>query len=136
MKREEVKEEIKAPITTIQPKGQLEDLAPACCDSVSAENLTLPSDGAFLQLAEFFKVFGDRTRLKILMLLGKQELCVHTIAKLLDVEQSVVSHQLKTLRDARIVYSRRVGKHIFYRLCDVHIATILDTAMEHIQEMN
>ena len=106
-----------------------------CCGDALLE-FVLPSDRDTTSLADFFKVLGDGTRLKILMLLEKEELCVHTIAKLLHAEQSAISHQLKTLKNARIVCSRREGKHIFYRLCDNHIASILDTAFEHTHELN
>ena len=96
----------------------------------------MPQEEDLYDLAEFFKVFADTTRIKILYVLLKQEMCVCDIAQNLEMTQSAISHQLKTLRNARIVCSRREGKHIFYRLCDNHIASILDTAFEHTHEFN
>lgn len=131
MNKEETKTKNASAISASR-KGQPEE---PCYRGQSIEEFVLPGMTELSHLANFFKILGDRTRLKILMLLEKEELCVHTIAKLLQAEQSVVSHQLKTLKNARIVSSRRAGKHVFYRLCDDHIASILDTASEHTHEL-
>ncbi|MBR2611432.1 MAG: winged helix-turn-helix transcriptional regulator [Clostridia bacterium] len=131
MKKEETKTKNESTVST-SVKRQPDE---TCCRGQSIEEFALPGVTDLSHLANFFKILGDRTRLKILMLLEKEELCVHTIAKLLNSEQSVVSHQLKTLKNARIVSSRRAGKHVFYRLCDDHIASILDTASEHTHEL-
>ena len=133
MRREETSTK-KMDIESSTAQSQVSDAT--CCGDAHLAELVLPSDEDTISLADFFKVLGDGTRLKILMLLEKEELCVHTITKLLGAEQSAISHQLKTLRNARIVCSRREGKHIFYRLCDNHIASILDTAFEHTHEFN
>lgn len=85
-------------------------------------------------LAEFFKMFADATRIKILMALSQSELCVCDIATLLQMGQSAISHQLRTLKQMRLVKSRRDGKTMFYSLADGHIETILAQGMEHIEE--
>ncbi|WP_423363872.1 ArsR/SmtB family transcription factor [Mycoplasma sp. P36-A1] len=85
-------------------------------------------------LADFFKVFSDLTRIRILGLLSKQEVCVHEIAQILEMSQSAVSHQLKILRVSKLVKSRRQGKHMFYSLADYHVNSIIANGLEHIQE--
>lgn len=89
----------------------------------------------FEALAELFKVFGDTTRIKILYVLFQEELCVYDIAEKLSMTQSAISHQLKVLRQAKLVKSRRDGKQILYSLDDEHVAHIIDCGMEHINEM-
>lgn len=96
-------------------------------------NLLIDDDEAFA-LAEFFKVFGDKTRIKILQLLNVQETCVHEIAACLAMQQSAVSHQLKILRHYKLVKVRREGKHVFYSLDDDHIMQIFDNGLEHVNE--
>jgi len=85
-------------------------------------------------LASFFKVFGDPTRISILMALSKEEMCVCDLCALLDMKQSAISHQLKTLKQLRIVRSRRAGKVIYYSLDDNHIDSVLRIGIEHILE--
>ena len=92
----------------------------------------LPSEIMVDQLTEFFKIFADKTRLKILWLLDKNELCVCDIAHLLNTTKSAVSHQLKILRTANLVRSRRAGKEVYYKLSDNHIAQIFETAICHV----
>lgn len=92
------------------------------------------SDEALADLAELFKVFGDSTRIRILMALMETELCVCDLAELLQVTQPAVSYQLKILRQAKLVRNRRAGKTIFYSLADDHVRTILDVAKEHMEE--
>ena len=82
----------------------------------------------------FFKIFGDKTRLRILLALEGKELCVHTLSHILNVNQTTLSHQLKILRDFGLVCCRRADKHVFYQLKDDHIKAILDIATEHINE--
>ena len=86
------------------------------------------------RIAEFFRIMGDDTRLRILLELEDGELCVNCIAERLGCTVSAVSHQLRVLRDARLVTSRREGRSIHYSLCDDHVKTIIDTAVEHLLE--
>lgn len=94
----------------------------------------MPEEGQLLDLAEFFKVFGDSTRIKILYVLSQAEMCVCDIATLLQMGQSAISHQLRVLKQMRLVKFRREGKTVFYSLADGHIQTILAQGMEHIEE--
>ena len=103
-------------------------------DAVEHVRAQLPRDETLYDLAELFKIFGDSTRVKILYALLESELCVCDIAKLMDVSQSAVSHQLRVLKQMRLVKFRRDGKTVFYSLADGHIETILAQGMEHISE--
>lgn len=94
----------------------------------------LPDEQELLDLAEFFKVFGDSTRIKILYVLSQSEMCVCDIATLLQMGQSAISHQLRILKQMRLVKFRREGKTVFYSLSDDHIQTILAQGMEHVSE--
>jgi len=85
-------------------------------------------------LADLFKIFGDTTRIKILYTLRKKELCVNDLAQVLNMTQSAVSHQLKILRQSKLIRNRREGKSLFYSLNDEHVVTIIDQGMEHICE--
>lgn len=93
-----------------------------------------PAEEHLYDLAELFKVFGDSTRIRILYALFESELCVNDIAQLLNLGQSAVSHQLKILKDAKLVRFRREGKIIFYALDDDHVRNILSMGMEHVEE--
>ena len=93
-----------------------------------------PADEYLYDLAELFKVFGDSTRISILYALFERELCVGDMAQLLGISQSAVSHQLKILKDAKLVKFRREGKIIFYMLDDDHVRTMLSMGMEHVEE--
>lgn len=86
------------------------------------------------KLAELFKIFGDSTRIRILDVLTKKELCVQEIAEELSMTQSAISHQLRILKQADLIRSRRDGKAIFYSLADDHVATIMDQGLEHVCE--
>ena len=94
----------------------------------------MPEEEQLLDLAEFFKIFGDSTRIKILYVLSQSEMCVCDIANLLQMGQSAISHQLRVLKQMRLVKFRREGKTVFYSLADSHIETILAQGMEHIEE--
>lgn len=94
----------------------------------------LPDDEVLYDLAELFKMFGDSTRIKILYTLLGQELCVGDMAQLLGLNQSAVSHQLRILKDSKLVKARREGKSIFYSLADEHVKTIINVGMEHVEE--
>lgn len=95
---------------------------------------TMPPKEELQDLADFFKVFGDPTRLKILYVLKCSEMCVLDIAKLLSMTQSAISHQLRVLKQMDLVKNRREGKTIFYSLADSHIVTILSQGLDHIEE--
>lgn len=92
------------------------------------------TEESLYDLADFFKVFGDTTRIKILYALRRSEMCVCDIAGALQMTQSAISHQLRILKQMDLVKSRREGKTIFYALADDHIETILDMGLEHINE--
>lgn len=94
----------------------------------------MPPEEELLDLAELFKVFGDPTRLKIMYVLLCSEMCVQDIANLLGMNQSAISHQLRVLKQMRLVKPRRDGKTIFYSPADDHIVSILDQGLNHIEE--
>ena len=112
-----------------------------CCDFyefhenvVKAVNDKKAEVDKLYDLAEIFKVFGDSTRIKILYVLFEAEMCVCDIAQLLNMNQSAISHQLRILKQNRLVKSRRDGKAVFYSLADSHVRTIINQGMEHIEE--
>lgn len=94
----------------------------------------MPSDELLCDLGDLFKVFGDTTRIKILYSLFESELCVCAIAELLGMTQSAISHQLKVLKDAKLVCSRREGKTVFYSLADDHVRLIIGQGFNHVTE--
>jgi len=94
----------------------------------------LPAEDELYDLAELFKVFGDSTRIRILFALFKEELCVCDLAEVLGMNQSAISHQLKILKNAKLVRNRREGKQMFYSLADDHVSTIIAMGLEHIEE--
>ena len=94
----------------------------------------MPPEEELQDLAEFFKVFGDSTRLKILYVLLCSEMCVYDIASVLGMTQSAISHQLRMLKQLDLVKHRREGKTIFYSLADSHIVTIISQGLDHIEE--
>ncbi|MBQ4341405.1 MAG: helix-turn-helix transcriptional regulator [Clostridia bacterium] len=94
----------------------------------------LPSDELLCDLGDLFKLFGDTTRIKILYSLFESELCVCAIAELLKMEQSAISHQLKILKDAKLVGCRRSGRLNMYYLADDHVRTIIGQGFEHLTE--
>lgn len=94
----------------------------------------LPEEGLLHELADFYKVFGDATRVKILCVLLQSEMCVCDLAELLGMTQSAISHQLRILKQMKLVKNRREGKTVYYSLADGHIQNIISQGMEHIQE--
>ena len=94
----------------------------------------MPQEEKLYDLAELFKVFGDTTRVKIISALFEAEMCVCDIAELLSMTQSAISHQLRVLRQARLVKHRKEGKVVFYSLDDEHIKSIFNQGLEHILE--
>ena len=94
----------------------------------------LPDEEELYDLAELFKVFGDSTRIRILFVLFEAEVCVCDLAQALNMTQSAVSHQLRILKQNKLVKSRREGKSVFYSLADNHVRSIIDQGREHIEE--
>lgn len=99
-----------------------------------ARNTDIPTEEELYDLAELFKVFGDSTRIRILFQLFDKELSVGEFADLLNMNQSAVSHQLKVLKQAKLVKNRRDGKSIIYSLDDEHVRTIIAMGIDHIEE--
>ena len=112
-----------------------------CCDSVEVHedllkivNDTMPEETELYDLAELFKVFGDSTRIRILFVLFESEVCVCDLAQVLNMTQSAISHQLRILKQNKLVKNRREGKSIFYSLADDHVRAIIAQGREHIEE--
>jgi len=103
-------------------------------DVVRAVKQNMPEDENLYDLAELFKVFGDTTRIKILYALFASEMCVCDIAVLLNMTQSAISHQLRVLKQARLVKYHKEGKIVYYSLDDEHIKQIFDQGFTHITE--
>ncbi len=101
-------------------------------DVVEKVQKTLPNNEIIEHLADFYKIFGDTTRIRILYALLKNELCVCDISVLLDMTISAVSHQLKILREANLVATNRVGKVVFYSVADTHIKEMIECGHEHV----
>ncbi len=94
----------------------------------------IPDDDVITRLSEFYKIFGDSTRIKVLWTLFDKELCVFDICEALGMSQSAISHQLRILKQARLVKSRRNGKNTFYSLDDEHVKRIIEQGLIHIEE--
>ncbi len=103
-------------------------------DNVKKAINELPNDELIADLSDMFKIFGDQTRVKILMALESGELCVCDIAAVMDMSQSAISHQLRVLKQSNIVKTRRQGKVVYYSISDDHVKEIFDIAMVHVQE--
>ena len=112
-----------------------------CCDFIHAHEeivekvrQELPDEDTLYDLSELFRIFGDSTRIRILYVLFEAEMCVCDIAALLGMTQSAISHQLRALKNARLVKARREGKVVFYSLSDDHVKTIINQGMSHVTE--
>ena len=112
-----------------------------CCDFIHAHEeivekvrREMPGEDTLYALCELFRIFGDSTRIRILYVLSEAEMCVCDIAALLGMTQSAISHQLRALKNARLVKARREGKTVFYSLADDHVKTIIDQGLEHVAE--
>lgn len=103
-------------------------------DKIRVANEQMPDEDELYDLAELFKVFGDSTRIRILFVLFQSEMCVCDLAQSLNMNQSAISHQLKILKQAKLVTGRREGKSVIYSLADEHVRTIIDQGREHIEE--
>ena len=110
------------------------EFKPAHDEIVERVQQEMPGEDTLYDLTELFRTFGDSTRIRILYVLFEAEMCVCDIAALLGMTQSAISHQLKALKIARLVKSRRDGKTVFYSLADDHVKTIIDQGLEHILE--
>ncbi len=120
-------------------KGKESDGISCECHEVHDEKVAIarsfvPEEDTVAGLSDLFKLFGDSTRLRILLALDGGELCVCDISETLGMTMSAVSHQLRLLKDAHLVRSRREGRSMYYSLCDDHVRTIIETALEHIRE--
>ena len=119
---------------------ETEEILPSCefmhihDDLLGKVREIMPEEETLYDLAELYKVFGDTTRIKILYALFESEMCVCDIAQLLGISISAISHQLRILKQARLVRFRREGKTVFYSLADDHVRSILGQGMEHITE--
>lgn len=112
-----------------------------CCDVTCVHDdivrqirTEMPDEELLGGLADFYKVFGDSTRIRILCVLLEAEVCVCDLAEILGMTQSAISHQLRVLKQAKLVKNRREGKTVYYSLADGHIQTIISQGMEHITE--
>ena len=120
--------------------AKLEEGMEVCESCEGHENLLkivnekMPEETELYDLAELFKVFGDSTRIRILFVLFESEVCVCDLAQVLNMTQSAISHQLRILKQNKLVKSRREGKSVFYSLADDHVRTIVDQGREHIEE--
>ena len=103
-------------------------------ETVREVRAAMPDENVTADLSDFFKVFGDSSRMRILFALDRRELCVCDLSAALSMTKSAVSHQLRFLRANHLVSSRRSGKNIFYRLADDHVRDIIEIAVEHLSE--
>lgn len=122
-------------------KSTKEQDAEMCCecgevhpDLLKIVQETMPEETELYDLAELFKVFGDSTRIRILFVLFEAEVCVCDLAEVLQMTQSAISHQLRILKQNKLVKSRRDGKSVYYSLADDHVRTIIAQGQEHIEE--
>ena len=112
-----------------------------CCEAscihknlLERVNEKMPDEMELYDLSELFKVFGDSTRIRILFVLFEEEVCVCDLAEQLNMTQSAISHQLRVLKQMKLVKNRREGKTVYYSLADGHIQNIISQGMEHIME--
>ena len=103
-------------------------------DIINEVSAKMPNTTLLYELSDFFKLMGDSTRIQLLWALEENEMCVGELASLLNMTKSAVSHQLKTLRSAKLVRADKKGKNVFYSLNDHHVKTVLEMALEHILE--
>lgn len=103
-------------------------------DAVESRRKSMPSESVLYDLADFFKIFGDSTRMSILFAIDGGAMCVCDISELLGMTKSAVSHQLKILRQSDLVTYKKQGKNVYYSLADDHVRDIIEKALEHIKE--
>ena len=104
-------------------------------DIIEKVKSKMPKEETLFDIAELFKVFGDSTRMKIICCLFESEMCVCDISDIINVSQSAVSHQLRVLKQAKLVKYRKDGKSVYYSLSDKHVEIIFNMALEHIEEL-
>ena len=104
-------------------------------DKVETVKKMMIEDSVIFDMAELFKVFGDSTRMKIICALLKSELCVCDIAAITNTTVSAISHQLRILKNAKLVKFRKVGKIVYYQIADQHVSEIFKKGLEHIEEI-
>lgn len=115
-------------------------VAPKCeflhahSEQIDKVKSAMPDDSVLFELAELYKVFGDSTRIKILYVLFEAEMCVCDIAQLLNMTQSAISHQLRVLKQSKLITYRKDGKTVFYSLADDHVRTIIGQGLDHLCE--
>ena len=113
---------------------------PSCeCEEIHSDIIEkkrgcMPEERTLYELSDFFKIFGDSTRMSILFAIDGEPMCVCDIAELLGMTKSAVSHQLKILRQSDLITYRKQGKNVFYTLADDHVRDIIEKALEHIEE--
>ena len=117
----------------------INDVSPCDCDVIHEEVVEevkkqMIEEDILIDVADFFKVLGDSTRSKIMFALDKKEMCVCDLSALLNMTKSAISHQLKVLRDAKLVNFRRDGKMVYYFLADNHVREVFEKAIEHVTE--
>ncbi len=105
-----------------------------CCGDEEITRDDLLDQDTAVDLAELFRAMGDTNRMRIIALLMKHELCVHDVATLLEMSQSAVSHQLRALRQMRLVKSRKEGRNVYYTLDDEHVAQLFAIGLEHLRD--
>ncbi|MBR3750251.1 MAG: helix-turn-helix transcriptional regulator [Clostridia bacterium] len=103
-------------------------------DAVEQIKQAMPPEDVTTRLGDFYKIFGDSTRIKILYVLLQSQMCVCDISAVLDMNQSAISHQLKILKHSKLVKCRREGKSMIYSLADSHVESIVNQGMKHICE--
>ena len=110
------------------------DVTEAHSEVIGRVRADMPPVEMLYDLAELFKIFGDSTRIRILYALFEEEMCVCDIAQLLNMTQSAISHQLRLLKQSKLVKNRRDGKTVYYSLADDHVRTVINQGMDHIME--
>ena len=103
------------------------------CEIIEKVGKNMPSEDVIYDVSELFKVFGDSTRTKILTALFESEMCVCDIGRLLNMTKSAISHQLRILRQSKLVKARKSGKEVFYSLADNHVKVIFKMAIDHVE---
>lgn len=105
-------------------------------EKVIKAKASMIDDEVLLNIADFYKAMSDSTRIKIINILEKNELCVCDISSILNMTKSAVSHQLKNLREMNLITSRKVGKEVWYTLADDHVKQVFDISLAHVMEMD